>query len=116
MVPDLDVIETDPEKVIACDLDTYSMIERVHEIRREIKHLEAEETAHLERVQLTMGNAETLTLDGRTVATWKYNKDSTSAKTKELIAAAKKDPALAIYLTTKPGSRVFRLKENALND
>ena len=75
------------------------------------KAAEATEDAMKDRLQLAIGAAAGLSINGLPVATWKAAKDSSVTDWKAL-AAALNPPAetVARFTTTKPGSRRFLVK------
>jgi len=95
-------------KVIEVGKDIYDDYCRLKEVKAEIKALSEEQDAIEDRVKVAFGDAEAITYDGATLATYKAPKPSERFDAKALKAA---DPeAYAKYVTTTQGARRLLLK------
>lgn len=83
-------------------------IDRLRDVKAQIKTLEEEEETLQESVKLVLKDADTLLYKGEVLATWKQAKDS--QKFDEKLFKAEHKDLYEKYLNTKPGSRRFLLK------
>jgi putative phage-type endonuclease len=90
------------------DLSAQKIIERVKALRLGLSAMEAEKDELEAAIKDIMKDNDTLTVDGKAVATWKMAKGSTIFNKDQF---AKAHPALYREFTTnKPGSRRFLIK------
>ena len=82
-----------------------AQVRQLKEIKASISALEKEEANLSEAVKLALGGNDTLTADGKVIATWKSNKDGERFNARRFEA---ENPALfRQYFETVPGSRRF---------
>lgn len=99
---------TDPLKVIEADDDVYDVYRELKRLRETAADLDAAQEALEDKLKLQLGDAETLSYHGETIATWKATKPTARFDTKAFRAA---HPELAAqYTTTAAGTRRFTLK------
>jgi predicted phage-related endonuclease len=73
-----------PEKSVQAKQETFALIERLHELNSQIQVIESEVSEIKQAVMSEMQDAEVLTLDGKTLATWRAPKPSFRLDTKRL--------------------------------
>lgn len=95
-------------KAVECDDVAAREVERLREVKEDIAALEKEEKMLTERLQLVMGDADTLTVEGNVVATWKSSKPSARFDSKRF--KAEHSDLYQSYCVTADGSRRFILK------
>lgn len=94
--------------VVEASQEVYAAAVRAYQCRRELKKIEEEEAEAIELLKLAMGDAEKLTANGETLATWRAAKPSAKFDAKRFCA---EHPQVAeAYTTETPGSRRFLLK------
>ena len=94
------------------DKKTLDALHNLRTVNEKIDNLEEEKARLITDIMKFMGEAECLDdANGKTVATWKNNKDSVRTDWQAVSVAlhASKD-VIKLYTTVKPGSRIFRLK------
>lgn len=101
-------IRQSESKAVECDDVSAREVERLREVKEDIAALEKEEKMLTERLQLVMGDADTLTIDGVAVATWKSSKPSARFDTKRF--KAEHSDLYQAYCATADGTRRFLLK------
>ncbi len=95
-------------KIIEVGADILDACTELKEVKRQIKALEDTQASLEERIKLVFGDAEGISFDGQTLATWKAPKPSQRFDAKALQAA---DPdTYAKYVTSQQGARRFLLK------
>lgn len=95
-------------KIIEVGADILDACTELKEVKRQIKALEDTQASLEERIKLVFGDAEGISFDGQTLATWKAPKPSKRFDAKALQVA---DPdTYAKYVTTQQGARRFLLK------
>jgi predicted phage-related endonuclease len=97
----------DSGRSVECPQGLYTGIESLRVIKTRITELEAEKEGIEAQIKLTLGDATTLTLDGKPVATWKAQ-DRSTLDTKALRQA---HPQLAESFTRTNPHRVLLLKK-----
>ena len=96
------------DKEIEADTDIKTAYDKLTSLRSEIKRLEEEENKQEELIKMTFLDAERLTYQGKTLATWKKSKATTKFDAKTF---QKDNPELAErYMITSEGSRRFLIK------
>lgn len=96
-----------PGKTVEADAEMREIFEDLLVIRREIARLEAAEQDLRKRIELVMGDAEALTIDGRPVATWK----AVSSERFETKRFRQDHPELAASYLKRIEIRRFTIKE-----
>ena len=95
-------------KIIEATTDIVTAYNQLKGVRTEISKLEATKEELEARIKIGFGDAEAMSYDGQTLATWKAAKDSSKFDAKLF---CKENPELAEkYTITQPGSRRFLLK------
>lgn len=95
-------------KVVECTAEMMDAIERLRDIKAQIKTLEDAKTEVEDAVKLLFGDAEALTFEGKTVATWKAPKPSMQFDAKAFKAAC---PDIAAgYMKQVQGARRLLIK------
>lgn len=93
---------------VEANMDTFEAIEQLAEIRAKMKDFEQQEEQAKAVVMRTMGHADTLTWNGRTLATWKESKPRQTFDSKSFQSA---HPDLySQFVKTGNPSRRFLLK------
>lgn len=95
-------------KAVECDDKAALQVERLREVKADIATLESEEKQLTERLQLIMGDADTLMNNGMVVVTWKSSKPSARFDTKRF--KAEHADLYQSYCATVDGTRRFILK------
>ena len=95
-------------KVIEGVIENELTIKELKVIKAQIKELESQEAQLTERIKLLMGDAEILTYNGDTLATYKQSKGSTIFDSKKF--AADHPELFAQYQKEKAASRMFLIK------
>lgn len=95
-------------KIIEVGADILDACTELKEVKRQIKELDERKEALEERIKMAFGDAEGISYDGQTLATWKAPKPSKKFDANALQVA---DPdTYAKYVTTQQGARRFLLK------
>lgn len=95
-------------KIIEATADIVTAYNQLKDVRAEISKLEATKEELEAKIKIGFGDAEAMSYDGQTLATWKAAKDSSKFDSKLF---CKENPELAVkYTTVQPGSRRFLLK------
>ncbi len=95
-------------KIIEVGADILDACTYLKEVKRIIKELDEKKEALEERIKMVFGDAEGISYDGQTLATWKAPKPSKKFDANALQVA---DPdTYAKYVTTQQGARRFLLK------
>lgn len=95
-------------KIIEASLDTYLAYEDLRQVREQLAQLEDDKEELEEKIKLAFGDAEAISYQGQTLATWKAPKPSEKFDAK---AFAKAYPDLAKQFTVPyQGSRRFLVK------
>lgn len=95
-------------KIIEVGADILDACTELKEVKRQIKALEDTQASLEERIKMVFGDAEGISYDGQTLATWKAPKPSKKFDANALQVA---DPdTYAKYVTTQQGARRFLLK------
>lgn len=95
-------------KIVEVDDEIFTACSQLKEVKKQIKGLEEEQEKLEERIKMAFGDAEGISFDGLTLATWKAPKPSQRFDAKALQAA---DPeTYAKYVTQSQGARRFLLK------
>lgn len=95
-------------KIIEVGGDILDACTELKEVKRQIKALEDTQASLEERIKMVFGDAEGISFEGQTLATWKAPKPSQRFDAKALQAA---DPTTyAKYVTPQQGARRFLLK------
>jgi putative phage-type endonuclease len=110
--------QRDGGTAIEADSDLEMLCHDLKDLKSTAKNLDASIELLATKIKARMGTAATLLgMDGKPLATWKNNKDSTGTDWKAAFAEASKslDPEIAALIrdahtATKPGNRPFLLK------
>lgn len=95
-------------KIVEVGADILDACTELKEVKRQIKALEESQASLEERIKMVFGDAEGISFEGQTLATWKAPKPSQKFDAKAFQAA---DPeTYAKYVTTQQGARRFLLK------
>lgn len=95
-------------KIVEVGSDIFGACTDLREIKKQIKGLETTQAELEERIKMAFGDAEGISFDGQTLATWKAPKPSQKFDAKAFQAA---DPeTYAKYVTSQQGARRFLLK------
>lgn len=95
-------------KVVEVNDDILDAYHRLKEVKTELSNLESEKTDLEDKLKMCFGDAEAISYDNATLATWKAAKDSVKFDEKAFKAA---NPEMwQQYSKTVPGSRRFLLK------
>jgi putative phage-type endonuclease len=104
-------------KAIEASGEVAEAARKAEAIKNHIKDLEAQLEAEESKVKLFMLDNDALTIEGKTVLTWKCNRDSTHVKWEALATEAleclgieEREKMKDRYTARKPGARVFRFK------
>ena len=99
-----------PDKAVEATVETVELAQRLHLLNSEIDAREEEISSIKQTIMSQMGEAEALTFEGKTLATWKAPKPSFRLDTKQLEA---EHPELAqLYKTPIQNSRRLVIKEH----
>lgn len=95
-------------KIVEVGADIFDACSELRDLKKKIKGLEATQADLEERIKLAFGDAEGISFDGQTLATWKAPKPSQKFDAKAFQAD---DPeTYAKYVTPQQGARRFLLK------
>ncbi len=95
-------------KIIEVGADILDACAELKEVKRQIKALEESQSSLEERIKMVFGDAEGISFEGQTLATWKAPKPSQKFDAKAFQAA---DPdTYAKFVTAQQGARRFLLK------
>lgn len=95
-------------KIVEVGEDIFDACSELKEVKKQIAELEDRKAELEDKIKLVFGDAEGISYDGQTLATWKAPKPSSKFDAKALQAA---DPdTYAKYLTQQQGARRFLLK------
>lgn len=95
-------------KIIEVSSEIFDACSSLREIKKQIKGLETTQAELEERIKMAFGDAEGISFDGQTLATWKAPKPSQKFDAKALQAD---DPeTYSKYVTSQQGARRFLLK------
>ena len=95
-------------KIVEVNDDIFAAYQELKEVRDELSAIEEKKTALEEKIKLGFGDAEAISYDGQTLATWKAPKPSNKFDAKAFTAA---HPDLAKEFTfPTQGARRFLLK------
>lgn len=97
-----------PGKSVEAEAALLSDVSRLKELKAEISERTAEKEELEGRLKMAMGDAEALTSNGETIATWKAAKDSSKFDSDRF--KAEQADMYAKYLRNVPGSRRFLIK------
>lgn len=90
--------------------DVAQAVAELAELKRRSAELADAEQALRDRIAAAFEDSESITHAGRTLATWKANRDSRRTDWEAVAALLAPPPELiALHTTTKPGARVLRL-------
>lgn len=97
-----------PGKIILATDELQNQITDLKNLKRMIKEQEEAEKKLMDMIQIVMGDAESIFVDGSPVVTWKTSRDSVKFDSKRFES---EHPELYNkYLTSMPGSRRFLIK------
>lgn len=95
-------------KIVEVGEDIFDACSELKEVKKQIAELDDRKAELEDKIKLVFGDAEGISYDGQTLATWKAPKPSSKFDAKSLQAA---DPdTYAKYLTQQQGARRFLLK------
>lgn len=95
-------------KIVEVTADTFDDVAELRVVKRKIKELEANQAELEERIKMAFGDAEGISFDGQTLATWKAPKPSQKFDAK---AFQSDDPeTYSKYVKPQQGARRFLLK------
>lgn len=95
-------------KIIEVDSDIFDACSELKEVKRQIKALEESQASLEERIKMVFGDAEGISFEGQTLATWKAPKPSKKFDAK---AFQSDDPeTYSKYVKLQQGARRFLLK------
>lgn len=95
-------------KIVEVTADTFDDVAELRVVKRKIKELEANQAELEERIKMAFGDAEGISFDGQTLATWKAPKPSQKFDAKAFQAA--EPETYKKYVTVQQGARRFLLK------
>jgi len=95
-------------KIVEVGEDIFDACAELKDVKKQLADLDAHKAELEDRIKLVFGDAEGISYDGQTLATWKAPKPSAKFDAKALQAA---DPdTYAKYITKQQGARRFLLK------
>lgn len=95
-------------KIVEVTADTFDDVAELRVVKRKIKELEANQAELEERIKMAFGDAEGISFDGQTLATWKAPKPSQKFDAKAFQAA--EPETYKKYVKPQQGARRFLLK------